>query len=102
MYRLTLEERAPSTHWIGGWVDPSACLDEAKKRKFLTLPGLEPRPLGHVALRQSLYRLRYPGSLLFPVRDIKSEEITSHCTWFFLICIVGGGVQLDPLDTAAT
>jgi hypothetical protein len=34
-------ERAPSTHWIGGWVDPRASLDDVENRKFLTLPGLE-------------------------------------------------------------
>jgi hypothetical protein len=33
----------PRTHWIGGWVDPRAGLDV--KWKFLTLPGLELRPL---------------------------------------------------------
>jgi hypothetical protein len=33
-------ERAASTHWIGGWVDPRAGLADLKK-KFLTLPGLE-------------------------------------------------------------
>jgi hypothetical protein len=33
-----------------------------KKRKFLTLPGLELRPLGRPARSQSLYRLRYPDS----------------------------------------
>jgi hypothetical protein len=31
----------PGTHWIGGWVDPRAGLDDVEKRKFLTLPGLE-------------------------------------------------------------
>jgi hypothetical protein len=55
-------ERAPGTHWIGGWVVPRAGLDELEKRKFLTLPGLELRPLGLPARSQSLYRLRYPGS----------------------------------------
>jgi hypothetical protein len=34
-----------------------------KKWKFFTLPGLEPRPLSRPARSQSLYRLRYPGSL---------------------------------------
>jgi hypothetical protein len=29
--RFTPEERAPSTHWIGGWVEPKACLDDMKK-----------------------------------------------------------------------
>jgi hypothetical protein len=38
-------------------VNPRAGLDDVKKRKFLTLPGLELRP----ACSQSLYRLRYPG-----------------------------------------
>jgi hypothetical protein len=41
--------RAPGTHWIGGWVDLKAGLDDFEKRKFLTLPGLEFRPLGRPA-----------------------------------------------------
>jgi hypothetical protein len=51
-------ERAAGTHWIGGWVDPRAGLDDEQKRKFLTLQGLELRPLGRLARSQSLYRLR--------------------------------------------
>jgi hypothetical protein len=43
-------------------VGPRAGLDVVEKRKFLTLPGLEIRPLGRPARSQSLYRLRYPGS----------------------------------------
>jgi hypothetical protein len=61
-YRFTLGERAPSTHWIGGWVGPRAGLDAVEKRKFLTLPELEFQPLGRPARGQSLYRLRYPAS----------------------------------------
>jgi acyl dehydratase len=38
---FTPGERAPGTHWIGGWVDLRAGLDNMEKRKFLTLPGLE-------------------------------------------------------------
>jgi hypothetical protein len=60
--RFTPGERAPGTHWIGGWVDPRAGLDDFVKRKFLTLPGLELRSLGHPARSQSLYRLSYPVS----------------------------------------
>jgi hypothetical protein len=52
-----------STHWIGGWVGPRAGLDDVKKKKFLTLPGLELRPLDRPARSQSLYRLRYLDSL---------------------------------------
>jgi hypothetical protein len=43
-------------------VDPRAGLDDVEKRNFLTLPGLELRPLGRPARSQSLYRLRHPGS----------------------------------------
>jgi hypothetical protein len=28
------EERAPGTHWIGGWVGPRAVLDAVVKRKI--------------------------------------------------------------------
>jgi hypothetical protein len=44
-------------------VGPSAGLDDVEKRKFLTLPGQELRPLRRPAHSQSLYRLRYPGCL---------------------------------------
>jgi hypothetical protein len=57
-------ERAPGTHLIRRWVGPRADLDDIEKRKFLTLPGLELRPLGNPARSQSLHRLCYPGSLL--------------------------------------
>jgi hypothetical protein len=42
------------THWIGGWVDPMASLDAAEKIKFLTLLGLELRPVSHPACSKSL------------------------------------------------
>jgi hypothetical protein len=47
-------------YWIGGWVGPRPGLDDMVKRKILTLPVLELRPVGHPAPSQSLYRLRYP------------------------------------------
>jgi hypothetical protein len=50
-------KRAPSTHWIGGWVNPRAGLDDMERRTFFTLRELELRPLGPPALSQSLYRL---------------------------------------------
>jgi hypothetical protein len=49
----------PGTHWIGGWVDPRAGLDDVEKRKLLTLTELELWPLGRPARSQSLYGLRY-------------------------------------------
>jgi hypothetical protein len=60
--RFTSGERALGTYWIGGWVSPRASLDEVERRKFLTLRGLELRPLGRPVRSQSLYRLWYPGS----------------------------------------
>jgi hypothetical protein len=63
--RFTPAERDPDTQWKEGWVNPRAGLDDVEERKFLTLPGLELRPLGRPARRQSLYRLSYRGSYLF-------------------------------------
>jgi hypothetical protein len=48
-------ERAPGTHWIGGWMDPKAGLDDTEYLKFLALTELELRPLGSSARSQSLY-----------------------------------------------
>jgi hypothetical protein len=62
---LVPETENPSTHGIGGWVGPRAGLHDMEKRKILIVQGLELRLLGHPAHNQSLYRLRYPGSLIF-------------------------------------
>jgi hypothetical protein len=40
------QRMSPRYHCIGGWVDSRAGLDDVKKRKFLTIPGLILRPLG--------------------------------------------------------
>jgi hypothetical protein len=44
-------EIAPGFHWIGGWVRSRTDLDGVEWRKFLPLPGLKLRPLGHPAHR---------------------------------------------------
>jgi hypothetical protein len=55
--RFTHGERAPGTHYTGGWVGPRAGLD-MEKWKLLTLPGLELRPLGQpAAIPTALHRL---------------------------------------------
>jgi hypothetical protein len=59
---FTPGDKAAGTHRIGGWVDSRVGVDNVEKRKFLTLPELELRHLGHPARSQSLYRLRYPSS----------------------------------------
>jgi hypothetical protein len=68
--RFTPGERAPGTHWIGGWVGPRAGLDDMEKWKFFPPPGLELQTLGRPAHSQLLYRLHYPGSLII-------------CTYYF-------------------
>jgi hypothetical protein len=60
--RFTRGERATGTHWVGTWVHPRTGLDDVENRNFLTLPGLELRPLRCPVRRLSLYRLSYPGS----------------------------------------
>jgi hypothetical protein len=77
--RFTLAERVPGTHWIGDWVGPRAGLDDVEKQKFLTLPGLELRPLGRPARSQSLYRLRCPGS---HIRSNTAIKTLSTCMEF--------------------
>jgi hypothetical protein len=59
---FTPGERSPSAHCIGGWVGPRAGMDAMENRAFLTLKGIELRPLGRPARSQSLYRPRYRGS----------------------------------------
>jgi hypothetical protein len=54
-------------------VDPRAGLDDVEERKFLTLPGLELRPLGRPARIQSLYRLSYRGSYRVRLSEIKGK-----------------------------
>jgi hypothetical protein len=64
---FTPEESAPSTHLIGGLVIPRAGLNNVRKRKFLTLQGLELRPLSRLTRSQSLYRLRYEYRKYFKI-----------------------------------
>jgi hypothetical protein len=79
------------THWIGDWVSPRAGLKAVEKRKIFCFCR-ESNP-GRPALSPSLYRLSYPSS----------ERVQSWILiLFFLISIVGGGVQLGPLGTATT
>jgi hypothetical protein len=76
---FTLEEKAPCTHLIGGWVDPRDRLDDMEKIKFLTLPGLELRSLGRTARSQSSYRLRYRGFTRSPSSIFElSEKSFAH------------------------
>jgi hypothetical protein len=58
-FRFIPGETASDSNWIGGWLGPSASMDDVEKRKWLTLPGLELWTHSRPAHSQSLYRLRY-------------------------------------------
>jgi hypothetical protein len=60
-FRFTHGERAPGTHWIGGWVGPRIGLDAVVKRKILYCRRSNH---GRPARRPSLYRVRYSVSSL--------------------------------------
>jgi hypothetical protein len=80
--RVSPGERTPCTHWIGGWVDPRAGLDDVAKRKFLNLLGFELRPLGRLVSSQSLYQLRYP--CFYWRVEIRSRN--THIPEFIMYC----------------
>jgi hypothetical protein len=68
-------------------VQPRAGLYDLENGKFLTLPGLELRPLGRPARSQSLYRLRYPASIVVLIFDTDFYELNYYHTiidyWIF-------------------
>jgi hypothetical protein len=57
--RFTPRERAPGTHWIGGWVGPRAVLDAVVKHSQPP-PGIEPWNSDRPARSPALHRLSYP------------------------------------------
>jgi hypothetical protein len=66
--------KIPGTHWIGGWVDPRAGMDDVKKRKFLTLLEHELRSLGCPACRCTDYAI--PAQTLPPsVGRLSGENV---------------------------
>jgi hypothetical protein len=77
--------RSPGTHWIGSWVGPKAGLDAVEKRKFLTLPELQLRPLSRPSRSQSLYRLRYRG---YFCSSITADEGFTLLNLFFHLCLI--------------
>jgi hypothetical protein len=78
-------------------VDPSAGLDDVKKRKFLNLPGLQLQPFDLPPRSQSLYRLRYPGSVfgginIYFILDygiLQSDSVQSARYWHVNLTIYG-------------
>jgi hypothetical protein len=59
-------------------VDPSVGKDDVGRRKFLTLPGLEIRPLGRAARSQSTYSTIF--ELKLETNNFVCAFIISHTT----------------------
>jgi hypothetical protein len=82
--RFTPVEIAHCTHWIRGWVGPTAGLDAGKKRKILAC--LESNP-GRKPLSLSLYRLSYSDFFRSLCTYLKQSLgiIDSYLTFFATI-----------------
>jgi hypothetical protein len=77
--------KRPGTHFIGGWVDPRAGLDDMEKWKFLAYWDSNSRPPDRPARSQSLYRLSYPGSTPPTSAEVKKMWIyTSTPPYVFM------------------
>jgi hypothetical protein len=72
------QERAPGTHFIGGWVEPRAGLEDKEKWKFFTLPELELQPplvVQPVGSRYTDWAIPAPTGQSYSHKNIKSRAI---------------------------
>jgi hypothetical protein len=70
--RFILRERAPGTHWIGGWDGPRAVLDAVVKRKIPS-PRRESNP--RIPIVQPIAQ-RYTDWAITAIQKIKSFQNT--------------------------
>jgi hypothetical protein len=62
---------SPVTHWMRGWVDPRFDLEDVEKRKFLTLPGLDPSVVQPVPSQYADYAMNVPRIIFrIPMEDL--------------------------------
>jgi hypothetical protein len=66
--------------WLGGWLGARTNLDDVKMRRILILSGSEVSQ----DRSQSLYRLRYPGSLWFTQHKVKQKVERGHFYEFYV------------------
>jgi hypothetical protein len=85
-------ERAPCTHWIGGWVGPRAGLGTASKRKIPSLrrDSNPDHPIVQPVVRRYT-ELNYPGSKVLPVLFL-TEHNAMEAYWG------SGGIAPTILD----
>jgi hypothetical protein len=81
----------PGTHWIGGWVDLTACLDDLVERKMLSLPVVEPRPFSP---SPSLYWLSHLGSFLRRYTFFNQNFGLAFVSCYFCIAYIGISCKL--------
>jgi hypothetical protein len=79
---FTPGERAPGTHWKGGWVGPRTGLDKMERRKISPLPELELRPLRSPARIQSLLFTNDTNSAIKRTRNAKMVGLFNGDTVF--------------------
>jgi hypothetical protein len=73
--RFAPRERAPGTHWIGGWVGPRAGLDAVVKRKFQAPAGTWTPD--HSARSPALYHWAIPAPPPKQYRPL----LFARCSW---------------------
>jgi hypothetical protein len=71
---FTPRERAPGTHWIGGWVGPRAILDMVVKRKILC-PCQELNPRTQIV--QPVAQC-YTYLAITALKHLAVDEVTLH------------------------
>jgi hypothetical protein len=76
--RFTPRERAPGTHWIGGWVGPGAVLDAVVKRKIPS-PRRESNPKTPIV--QPIIQRCTDWAATFLRLFVSVSEPHSHCNY---------------------
>jgi hypothetical protein len=87
--------KIPSVHLTGGSIWAIVGLSDVEKRKFLTLRGLELRPLCHPIRSRSLYRLCCP---YFKRHKDRESQINLVQTPFFFFSKVHFNITLPHLS----
>jgi len=80
---FTTRERAPGTHWIGGWVDPPAVLDAVVKRKIPSPRRKSNTRTPIVSLPMSRTGLKFLRISRFPRACYISH--TFHSSWQYYV-----------------
>jgi hypothetical protein len=79
--RFTPRGKAPSSHWIGGWVGRRAGLDAVVKRKIPRFPAIaDTRTPDHSARSPALYHWAFPS-----LRSIAPRVLNFGTRWRWVV-----------------